>query len=173
MKKLILLPLMIISLFACKDPEEENLCTNGFLDPGEETIDCDGDCDPCAVEYNEYVSFRYNNNAFIMQDTIIAFNTKSLTKTNNSWSLSSSNDSIYLFLKHTSDGSTGYYSLDPTSKIEVNGQIYDMYSSDVFSISDNNSGDSRLSGYFESKFLKLGSNDTIHVKSGTYTDMKY
>lgn len=165
MKNAALIFFLITLLFACKDPEPEDKCSNGFLDPGEESIDCGGVCEDCPPKLVPACFATING-------VDVSFNDLGLQQDNGQWYLNVSNDSIQLFLIHTSDGSVGQYPFDPLSQVTYNGANYELYTEDAIQIGENNTTSNYMSGSFSAKFYR-SAGDTLTVFSGVFQDLAY
>lgn len=173
--KAFIYPLLFIAILfsACKK-DEENTCENGFLDPGEEEVDCGGACEACPVTYTETMSthvVRINSSG--TSDTLMAMKTKYLTNDSGEWILHGESDSIVIHLTHLSDGSQGIYDLSSSSYLSYKGTTYDHWVNGLFTIDENQSDVSRMDGFFSADFYGVFGNDTVRLESGLFKDLEY
>jgi len=178
--KATILPLLIsvLILFSCKPKEDmKDPCTNGFKDPGETNIDCGGNCPPCPTVYIPTVLLNLNGTPY-------SFSTKNLSFSSNTYSLSFSNDSIICQINLGSNGVINTYPITPSgtilTKITNYGQpsavtrTYNNITDADCAISEHNTIEKRMSGFFSLKFYQAGfGNDTIVISAGEFTDLNY
>jgi hypothetical protein len=175
---ILLLLISVFILFSCKPKEDmKDPCTNGFKNPGETNIDCGGGCAPCPTVYFPTVQLN-------LSGTPSAFSAKSLTFSSNTYSLNFSNDSVICQINLGSNGAINTYSITPSGTILTKITNYGLPSSVTrtyynitdasCAISEHNTTDKRMSGFFSLKFFQAGSgNDTIVVSAGEFIDLNY
>ncbi len=158
---------MLLIFSACKEDEPVDPCTNGFLDPGETTPDCGGNCPPCVTTPITFLNLEVNS-----------VNTSMLNKEMNydgtSWSLQLSNDSLNIQL---SFGTTGLIATEPIlasgSYLYKNGTQYLGQTSGTYTISDHDVSADLMSGFFQIKFFRPGFVDTLRITNGQFENFGY
>jgi hypothetical protein len=159
-------------LFACKkDDEPKNLCTNGLKDIGETGVDCGGPCGVCPDNYFPYLSIKWNEKQ-------IAFTNRSFTETDNKWSLKFWNDSIQVNIEigELLFSDSLYDVTSVNTYATYFGVVYpftSVYKSSNLAISELVIPDRRVSGFFETKFYRVGFTDTMRVTSGNFNDLPF
>lgn len=159
----------MLSIFSsCKDKEVViDKCSNGFLDIGETGIDCGGNCTPCIVNEPSSIYLEFNGTPF-------SYSSKTLTYSNNNWSLEVLNDSISFQFNLGSDGTIGTYTMDPVGCFAVrNGNYYLNSNAGIYSISMHDQTNHKMSGFFSANFTRTGYNDTLKVRNGQFEYMPY
>ncbi len=162
------LSLAMLTIFSCKKKEEPvDPCTNGFLDPGEQGVDCGGSCAPCNSIPPSFLDFTLNGSDVLVTDKSLQFN-------GTDYILSMSNDSIFITLNLGSNPSPGAYTptLSGTS-CTYNGIPYPNISNASHVISHHDSINQLLSGYFDIDFSRTGFTDTLHITNGVFEYMPY
>jgi len=169
MKNFAILFLAMLSIFsACKDKEDEvDPCSNGFIDTGEDGVDCGGNCTPC-VEYNPpSLSMLLNGLPFDVTS-------KSLTYNDTTWTLNVTNDTISFQFNLGTDGNVGTFSMNPSGSYGYkNGNFYNNVSQGIYSISAHDLSNHTLSGFFQANFYRIGFTDTLKVTGGQFSYMSY
>lgn len=167
MRTLVLLSAMLLIFSACREDDPVDLCTNGFLDPGETAPDCGGDCSPCSATPVSFLSMNVNGMSTVMS-------TKDLIYDGNAWSLQLANDSLNIQL---SLGTTGAISTEPIGSFGTfcykNGVQYIGQSNGIYSISDHDVSNDIMSGFFQITFFRPGLTDSIHITGGQFENFQY
>ena len=159
---------MLTIFSSCKKEEEKtDLCSNGFLDPGETSPDCGGNCPPCNTTPASYLGLKVNG----VQTLILS---KSLNYDGTNWVLSISNDSLSLNINLGSTGATGSFPISSNlTSATYNGNSYPDLHDAHYVISAHDTGDDLMSGYFYAKFSRPGFTDTLRITDGTFEYMPY
>lgn len=173
MRILCLLTAMLTIFSACKKDEEPvDPCTNGFLDPGETSVDCGGNCAPCTTTQPEYFTL-------FIDGQIATMTYRELFYDGTAWSLQMSNDSISMQIS-LGTSATLQTSPVPTSGTYafVNGFEYPIQLNGTYSISEHDLSTQTMSGFFEIDFLRLVSAspttyDTLKVSGGQFEFFQY
>lgn len=167
-KLLFTIALFSLVLNACKDKEVVvDTCSNHFLDPGEEKVDCGGNCPACPVEY--YPSLYCNVNGIQT-----SFPTKSLQRSGTDWILSCSNDTCQFYFNLGSNGAVGTYNMEQQGSYVLFHSIpYQNMYIGFHTITSHDVGARRMSGFFQGKFWRPGFVDTVNITGGQYADLKY
>lgn len=161
--------LLLMSLFfSCKD--EEQSCSDGVFSPEEESeLDCGGVCPPCSSTnpspYSPILLCKVNDSSAIFSDY-------SLNK-NPDWILSFSNDTLSVSVNFGDGDTLGARPIDPVSSgAFVNSVGYSTLINGTVLFSEINNTDTRLSGFFEAKFLSnIDPNDTLIITNGDFEDI--
>lgn len=151
---------------ACKkkDPEIDP-CLNGQLDAGETAVDCGGSCAPCPQTDYPHAGFTANGTARSASIHDLTYN--------NGWQLHAGTDSISLILNLGNDGTVGTYQMSPSGSSAVyNGTAYPTLATGIYSISEHNQTDEKLSGYFQGKFVRVPG-DTLYITNGYFEYLPY
>lgn len=158
---------MLTIFSSCKKEETVDLCTNGFLDPGETAPDCGGNCAPCTFTPSPYLDVQING----VETTMT---TKSLTYNGSNWILAMANDSLGFSFDFGSTGSVGSFPM-PTANTSATlfGLNYPDQTSGNYVISNHNLEHEMMSGYFQIKFSRPGFTDTIFVTNGVFGEYSY
>lgn len=167
MRYFLLLVTMLVFFFACKEDEPVDPCTNGFLDPGETSPDCGGNCEPCSTTPVSFFNVEVNGvNA--------AMTNKNLVYDGNYWSLQLANDSLNIQLAL---GTTGAISTEPISLSGTfcykNGSQFTGQLEGVYSISDHDFSADLMSGFFQILFYKPGLVDSLRISNGQFENFHY
>ncbi len=165
--RLILFAIILI-LSGCKKEEDPvDPCTNGFQDPGEEAPDCGGNCDPCPVVYIPSLYMEINSAPVSMTSRTLYYN-------GNAWSLQLANDSISMQIGLGTDGSIQTTPINPAGTyFSMHGISYPNQANGIYSISQHNSVDKVMSGFFRIDFVQQGSTDTLRIRNGSFSDFSY
>lgn len=162
-----ILSAMLLIFSACKEDEPVDPCTNGFLDPGETAPDCGGDCPPCANTPVSFLNLTVNGLNTPMPNRELSYN-------GSDWSLQMSNDSLNIQIGYGSTGVVGTYPIDPAgSYLLKNGTLYTGQTEGTYSISEHNTADDLMSGFFQIKFFRPGFIDTVHITGGQFENFTY
>jgi len=156
-------------LNSCKKKKDDPvpLCENGFLDPGETSPDCGGNCPPCSNINPIYTSMKINGVTHQLP-------TRQLVFDGTKWILSLSNDTISFSFNLGSNGSISSYSMsDEASFAEKNSIEYPNQTNGEFIISQHNTTDKTMSGFFNADFSRVGYTDTIRVTDGVFEYLTY
>ena len=159
---------MLTFFSACKEKDPVvDKCKNGFVDAGENGVDCGGNCPPC-VPYEPTTAYAQCNGKSI------SFPTKSILYQNNSWSLSLSNDTLTLQINLGSNGAVGLYPMNSSGNFASNNGIYYPNGSHGnYSISAHNTTTRKMSGFFEMDFSRTGFTDTLKIRNGQFEFVGY
>jgi len=159
---------MLLIFSSCKKEEEPvDLCLNGFVDPGEEGVDCGGSCTPCANTPITTLFVTVNGESISMP-------TKQLTFDGSNWILSMNNDTINMTFDLGTNGTIGNYPLSfANSTCIMHGIPYPNQSNGSCAISEHNEADDIMSGFFQADFSRTGFLDTVHVTSGQFENFQY
>lgn len=164
---------MLVIFSSCKKKEAEvNTCQNGFLDPGETTPDCGGNCPPCSSTIPASLYVEVNGD----ETTITS---KQLYYDQGNWGLNMQNDSLNIQLNFGNNGNIGTYPISSAGTFALkNGTSYPIQEAGTFSISEHDLSARKMNGYFQIRFLRqLPSNpllfDTLELLSGQFSNMPY
>jgi hypothetical protein len=168
MRYFMILSAMLLIFSACKEDEPVvDLCTNGFLDPGETAPDCGGNCPPCSNTPVSFLNLEVNGINTSMQ-------TSELNYDGNSWSLQMSNDSLNIQIGYGTTGDVGTFPIDPAGAyLYRNGTEYEGQVDGIYSISEHNTADDLMSGFFQIKFFRPGFVDTLEITNGQFGNYSY
>jgi hypothetical protein len=134
--------LFVLVLGSCKDKEMKvDKCTNGFLDAGEEAVDCGGKCKPCETNQTPYMFVRVNGNPIQVQE-------KGLNYSNQNWLVYGVNDSLSFQLNLGSNASIGNYEINSSQSGGVFGTSTMTFLSGLISVSYHDSEKKIMSGFF-------------------------
>ncbi len=139
---------MLTIFSSCKKKEEiVDLCTNGFLDPGETTPDCGGNCPPCTATQSEVFSV-------ILNGVQTAMNYRSLFYDGSAWSLQMANDSISMQVSLGTSGVVQTANI-PTvgTYCYLNGTEFPIQQNGTYSISEHSVSQQTMSGFFAIDFV--------------------
>ena len=104
----------------------------------------------------------------------MAFDAKTMSYDNSTYSLSFSNDTINVQLNLGSDGSVGNYNISPAGTSGAyNGVQYTAFVNGQHAINEHNLNDKRMSGFFSIDFYRPGTTDTLKITGGQYEDLPY
>ncbi len=164
---------MLVIFSSCKKKEEAvNTCQNGFLDPGESSPDCGGNCPPCSSSAPASLYVEINGSETTMTS-------KQLYYDQGNWSLNMQNDSLNIQLNFGSNGSIGTYPISTFGTYALkNGTDYPLQEMGTHSISEHDVNQRKMNGYFQIRFLRQLPNnpllyDTLELLSGQFSDMVY
>lgn len=159
---------MLTIFSACKDKDPVvDKCSNGFVDAGENGVDCGGNCPPCAPYEPETAYIECNGKP-------ISFPTKSILYQNNIWSLTMSNDTFSLQVNLGSNGAIGAYPLNSSGNIASKNGIYYLNGSNGnYSISAHNTTSHKMSGFFQMDISRTGYTDTLKIRNGQFEFVPY
>lgn len=169
MKRTLILGFAILSIFSsCKEDEEiVDKCSNGFVDAGENGVDCGGNCPPCPV-YEPASIYLECNGVSVEPDS------KSLTYQNGYWTLNVSNDTIAFQFNLGNNPAIGFYPMDPAGCIASKNSIFYLNSSNgSYAISAHNTETKKMSGFFSADFTRTGFTDTLKVRNGQFEFLPY
>ncbi len=159
---------IILIFTACKkDTDTKDACTNGFLDIGEQGIDCGGTCSPCIVNEPEYMYMECNG-------APVNFPNKNLQQVNNNWILTASNDTLSIQLNFGTDTTNGIHVLQGSGNlINYHSVLYSNMTGGTYGIFYNNPVSKKMGGFFQAKFWRSGFDDTLWIENGQFEYMKY
>lgn len=167
MRYFLILSAMLLIFSACKEDEPVDPCTNGFLDPGETAPDCGGNCPPCSNTPVSFLNLDVNGIPTSMLNYQLNYD-------GTSWSLQMSNDSLNIQIGYGSTGDIGTYPIDPLgSYLYKNGTQYTGQTDGTYSISEHNTTDDLMSGFFQIKFFRPGFIDTVEISGGQFQNFAY
>ncbi len=150
-----------------KDKDTEDTCTNGFLDAGEQGIDCGGTCSPCIVHEPEYMYMECNG-------VPVNFPTKNLQQVNNNWILTASNDTLSIQLNLGTDTTIGIHAFEgPGNLINYHSVMYSNMTGGTYGIFYNNLVTKKMGGFFQAKYWRTGFDDTLWIQNGQFEYMNY
>jgi hypothetical protein len=160
--------LLFFVFLACKEDEPKvDKCKNGFKDAGEKNIDCGGICPDCPVTYTPYLTLKINQ-------VETSFSNRLLDYSGSQWTLSCDNDSTAFQFNLGSNGSVGAYPMSPAgTTCTFKGQVYSIVTDGNFAIDSHDTSIKRMSGFFNVKFTKAGTTDTLFITSGQFIDLPY
>lgn len=163
-----ILSAMLLIFSACKEDEPVvDLCANGFLDPGETAPDCGGDCPPCSTTPVAFINLDVNGVSTSLTNSEMNYD-------GNSWSLQMSNDSLNIQIGYGTSGFIGSYPVDPAASfLYRDGTEYEGQIDGTYSISDHNTTDNLMSGFFQIKFFRPGFVDTLEISGGQFGNFSY
>jgi len=153
---------------ACnKDSESKDSCANGFLDPGEQGIDCGGSCIPCVANEPEYLYMECNG-------VPVNFPNKDLQEINNDWVLTASNDTFSIQINFGTDTTIGIHPLlGPGNLINYQSVLYSNMTGGSYGIFYNDPVTKKMGGFFQAKYWRTGFDDTLWIQNGQFEYMKY
>lgn len=158
---------MLLIFSACKEDEPVDPCTNGFLDPGETAPDCGGDCPPCVINPITYLNMVVDGINTSMQNYAMDYN-------GTAWSLQLSNDSLNIQIGFGTTGAIGTEPIDPSGTyLYKNGTLYSGQTAGTYSISEHDTAEDLMSGFFQIKFFRPGFVDTIRITNGQFENFAY
>lgn len=148
MRTLYIVIAMLTIFSSCKKEDETvDLCTNGFLDPGESSPDCGGNCPPCAVVSQEYFTVVLNGEPIVMTFHELIYS-------GTAWSLQMANDSISMQISLGTSGAIQTSSItNAGTYCSLNGIDYPIQQNGIYSISDHDLSNQIMSGFFHIDFL--------------------
>ena len=163
--------IVAILLVACKK-EEEGSCSDGLLSPGELQVDCGGVCLPCPVDNSVSEIFLVTINGVPMQ-----FSERTLVNSP-SWIMSFSNDTINVNLNFGSTVAIGAQAIEPLYSVgTLNGKVHDDLHDGLVVISEIDTVNNRLSGFFQAKLVGYFSDsllvDTLRITNGDFESIPY
>lgn len=162
-----ILSAMLLIFSACKEDEPVDPCTNGFLDPGETSVDCGGDCAPCVNTPVTFLNLDVNGINTAMLNYEMDYD-------GSSWSLQLSNDSLNIQIGFGNTGVVGTYPIDAAaSYLYRDGAQYLGQTDGVYSISDHDVTNDLMSGFFQIKFFRPGFVDTLEISNGQFENFGY
>jgi len=163
MKCILVILFTMLLIFSCKKEDEQvDPCQNGFLDAGEQSPDCGGNCPPCDENFISSLYLKINGIS-------TSFSSKSLSYTGTNWILSMSNDTIDINLDFGTNGNIGSYVLSNLySNCDYFGINYPVLNDANFAISYHDTINNRMSGFFQAKFSRPGFVDTIRITNGQF-----
>lgn len=169
MRKTLLLVIAILSILSsCKEKTPVvDKCSNGFVDIGENGVDCGGNCPPCAPYEPASVYFECNEIPIVMPS-------KTLTYQNNTWTLSAHNDTLSVQVNLGSNGSVGNYTMNPAGNIASMNNIYYLNASNgMYAINAHNTSTKKMSGFFQFDYSRTGYTDTLRIRNGQFEFLPY
>jgi hypothetical protein len=173
MRVLFIVVAMLTIFSSCKKEEEPvDPCTNGYLDPGEDTPDCGGNCPPCNVSGPEYFTIFIDGQTGSMDSRVLNFD-------NPGWSLQMSNDSISMQISLGTSGAIQTSAIPAIGTYAyVNGIEYPIQSNGTYSISEHNVASQNMSGFFGINFVRQISSspnvyDTLKISGGQFEFFNY
>jgi hypothetical protein len=166
--KYLLLYSFLIFITSCKEePQKNSPCQNGFLDPGEVSIDCGGPCPACEPVFTPYLFHQLNQSTINYHNASIAY-------LNNQYYLSFSTDSIAVSINLGPTGSIGTYTLEtPNASVYFKGTMYENITNGVYSISNFDSINKRVSGFFTFNANRNVAGDTLRISNGQFENIIY
>lgn len=171
MKQFAWFVVIIIFLFSCKK-EEGGTCFDGELSTGEHKIDCGGVCPPCDSGNTPLEILLVTINGLDMQ-----FSERNLVD-NPSWIMNFSNDTLNVSLNFGNGTELGAYPIEQiNSDATMNGKVYDYLHSGLVVLSEIDTVNNRLSGFFEAKLVGYFSDslivDTLRISNGNFSSIPY
>jgi hypothetical protein len=162
---------ILFFLVACKK-EEEGTCFDGELSTGEVSIDCGGVCPPCNNDNSPVEIFLVTINGSPMQ-----FSQRNLIDSPN-WIMNFSNDTLDVTLNFGNGTEPGAYQIEQlNSEATMNGKFYDFLHSGLVVLSNIDTVNNRLSGFFEAKLVGYFSDsllvDTLKITNGDFESIPY
>jgi hypothetical protein len=163
---------LLFFLCACKKEEEEGTCFDGQLSTGEHDVDCGGMCPPCENNNGPFEIFLVTINGKAMQ-----FSERSLVASPN-WIMNFSNDTLNVTLNFGSGIEPGAHPIEQLySEATMNGKFYDFLYSGLVVLSNIDTINNRLSGFFEAKLVGYFSDsllvDTLKITNGDFESIPY
>ncbi len=175
MKYLSIIFLLLFTLLACNKEEEKDTCSNGFVDIGETGVDCGGVCPPCPINIFPSVASKFNG-------AYTSFSTFSFVEDSDIWFLKYQNDTIDVQIR-VGDNlfQDSLYTVPSTnSYVLINGINYNGVAnpnlnqpSSTIGISDLDIANQRVTGLFNVIFFRPGTNDTLRVTAGAFSDVSF
>lgn len=167
MRYFMILSAMLLIFSACKEDEPVDPCTNGFLDPGETAPDCGGDCPPCSTTPITFLNVAVNGVNTAMQNYGLDYN-------GTAWSLQLSNDSLNMQIGLGTTGAIGTEPINPAGTyLYKNGTQYSGQTDGTYSISEHDTAEDLMSGFFQITFFRPGFVDTIRITNGQFENFSY
>lgn len=166
------LVVLLFFLFACKKEEEAGTCFDGQLSIGEHAVDCGGICPPCENINGPFEIFLVTINGKPMQ-----FSERSLVASPN-WIMNFSNDTLNVILNFGGGTELGAYPIEQLfSEATMNGKFYDLLNSGLVVLSNVDTLNNRLSGFFEARLVGYFSDsllvDTLKITNGDFESIPY
>lgn len=157
----------ILILFSCKEKEEVDPCTNGFVDSGENGVDCGGNCPPCEPNYAASLSMSINLHNINFWGTTITYD-------GSDYILNVTNDSVAMTLNLGTDGTVGNFNvLQQGSLCTYHGIDYPLITTGTSAVSANDLQNHLLSGFFQVNFYRSGFTDTVKITNGQFDYVPY
>lgn len=163
-----------LTFLACKEEEVIDKCKDGYLSPGEEQIDCGGDCDPCLPEEEIVYSFAK------VDDVQWDFNNAYVVFNNDYYYIADyENDTLKIEMQFNfgNGDSLGARPMKPlnnfvkvTDKQAATVDDFDVLGNGSVIFSKLDFGNERISGFFQAK-LAQGFNDTIKITGGQFENL--
>lgn len=167
MKYFAILAAMLLIFYGCKEDEPVDPCTNGFLDPGETAPDCGGNCAPCSATPVTFLSLIVNG----VNTSVLS---KELVYNGNAWSLQLSNDSLNIQIGLGTTGAVGTEPINPAGTyLYKNGTQYAGQLDGTYTISEHDTSEDLMSGFFQIKFFRPGFVDTIRISTSQFENLSY
>jgi len=173
MRALYIIIAMLTIFSSCKKEEDPvDPCTNGFLDPGETSIDCGGDCAPCSTTQPEYFTI-------FVDGQLAAMTSRELLYDGTAWSLQMSNDSISMQISLGNSGTIQTSNIPAAGTYAyINGAEYPIQLNGTYSISEHDLSSQIMSGFFGIDFLREISTspsiyDTLRISGGQFEFFSY
>ncbi|MFT5860720.1 MAG: hypothetical protein ACI865_002834 [Flavobacteriaceae bacterium] len=172
--RILYITIAMLTIFSSckKDEEPVDPCTNGFLDPGETSIDCGGTCDPCSVSQPEFFTIFVNGQQEAMTFREIFYD-------GTSWSFQMSNASISMQISLGTSGIVQTADI-PTAGTyaSVNGVDYPIQANGTYAISSHDLSTQTMSGFFGIDFVREISTgpsvyDTLKISGGQFEFFHY
>lgn len=163
-----------LAIFACKEEDVVDPCTDGYLSVGETAVDCGGNCPPCPEpEEISYAFAKFNDVKWDFKSFEIAYS-------GNYYFLADyENDTLAIEMKlNFGNGDTlGARPISPlnnyvkvTDKQLNHVDNYNVLGSGTVVFSELDQVDNQISGFFSAK-LAQGFNDTIKVTNGQFENV--
>ena len=171
MKRFGWIVVMFTLLLACKK-EKEGTCFDGELSTGEHEVDCGGVCPPCNNDNSPVEIFLVTINGTPMQ-----FSQRTLVSSP-SWIMNFTNDTLNVTLNFGNGMEPGAYPIEQLySEATMNGDVYDFLHDGLVVLSEIDTVNNRLSGFFEAKLVGYFADsllvDTLKITNGDFEFIPY
>jgi hypothetical protein len=166
--KYLLLYSLLILITSCKEePQKKEPCQNGFLDPGEVSIDCGGPCQACEPVYIPYLNHSLNQSS-------LSYSNGTIEYINNYYYLSFGSDSLTVSINLGSSGTIGTYPLETNeATLFYKGISYPYITNGFYSISSFDSDNKLISGFFSFDANRNIAGDTLRITNGQFENISY
>ena len=159
---------MLTIFFGCKEkPQVIDKCSNGFVDAGENGVDCGGNCPPCPVFNPPSLYLELNGTPISMSNKSIAFSS-------GNYILTASNDSLVFKFNLGNSLEIGSNIMNPQGTYgQKNGVYYLNSSNGICTISNNDSVQKSLNGFLQTDLIRTGFTDTIKIRNCQFDYISY
>lgn len=169
----------LITSFACtackknKQTDEQGSCTDGYLNNGEEHIDCGGPCKACVSPIVSSMSAFFT--AYALKNDSANF-ANTLITNDSSWVISASTDSVSMSINFGTSATVGQHAIVPGTQTTITYKTYVfniVQANSFVYITENNASNKEISGNFSLVFTSSEIVDTLRVSNGSFSNLKY